>query len=140
MMSSYWEEAAYGEPPLADLERLDATHVFGWLQERFAVRGSKIDWSLALGKHSHWKINDDEQMVELVGREIGLRLQSGAVVEHVGDGLSPFGVRFGGTDAPGVVGALLEIPEHHYFVAEDRSWIVVTTTEGDLDVLEMAAR
>jgi hypothetical protein len=31
---------------------------------------------------------------------------------------------------------LLEIPEHHYFVAGDRSWIVVVATEGDLDILD----
>jgi hypothetical protein len=32
--------------------------------------------------------------------------------------------------------ALLEIPEHHYFVAKDRSWIVVVTTEGNVDVVD----
>jgi hypothetical protein len=38
--------------------------------------------------------------------------------------------------APSVVTELLEIPEHHYFLAEDRSWIVVVTTEGDLDIVD----
>ncbi|GAB2613747.1 hypothetical protein GCM10027269_82780 [Kribbella endophytica] len=37
---------------------------------------------------------------------------------------------------PVVTAALLEIPEHHYFVAEDRGWVVVVSTEGDLDVVD----
>jgi hypothetical protein len=35
-----------------------------------------------------------------------------------------------------VIAALLAIPEHHYFVAEDRRWVVVVSLEGDLDVVD----
>jgi hypothetical protein len=68
--------------------------------------------------------------------EIRRRVNADSAVDHVGDGLSPFGVRFAGVDAGSVAGALLEIPEHHYFVAADRSWLVVVTTEGDLDIVD----
>lgn len=58
------------------------------------------------------------------------------VVEHAGDELSPYRVCFTDVNAPAIVAALLEIPEHHYFVAEDGSWIAVVTVEGDLDVVD----
>jgi hypothetical protein len=54
----------------------------------------------------------------------------------VGDGLSPYGVFLAGDAVPEITALLLEIPEHHYFVAGDRSWIVVVATEGDLDILD----
>ncbi|WP_204052490.1 hypothetical protein [Microbispora siamensis] len=72
----------------------------------------------------------------MASREVCQHIHPGSVVEHVGDGLSPYGVRFTSDNAHSVVAALLEIPEHHYFVAEDRSWIVVVTMEGDLDVVD----
>jgi hypothetical protein len=33
-----------------------------------------------------------------------------------------------------VLDPLLEIPEHHYFVAEDRTWCAVFRMEGDVDL------
>ena len=136
MTSSYWEEVVYAEPPLVDLERGDSSVVFAWLHKHLPIRGSKIDWSRAQDRHSHWKLGNDEQLESMTISEISQRVHPDSAVEHVGDGLSPFGVRFGGVDANSVAGALLEIPEHHYFVAADRSWLVVVTTEGDLDVLD----
>jgi hypothetical protein len=57
--------------------------------------------------------------------EICERLSSGGSVVHAGDSLSPVAVTFDATGAAEIVAALLEIPEHHYFVAGDRSWAVV---------------
>jgi hypothetical protein len=71
-----------------------------------------------------------------VSAEVCRRVRPGSIVEHVGDGLSPYGVGFGADNAASVVAALLEIPEHHYFLAGDRSWIVVVTFEGDLDTVD----
>ena len=84
----------------------------------------------------HWKITDDMQLVPMASREVCQRIRPGSVAEHVGDGLSPYGVRFTDDNAFSVVAVLLEIPEHRYFLAEDRSWIVVVTLEGDLDVVD----
>jgi hypothetical protein len=33
------------------------------------------------------------------------------------------------------MGALLQIPEHHYFVPEDRAWCGVFRVEGDVDLM-----
>jgi hypothetical protein len=136
MTGNYWEDEVYGAPPLDGLERCDESVVFDWLSLHFPVTGDKIDWDRVPGRHRHWRIEDDARLVEMASSEVSTRLLPDSVVEHVGDGLSPYGVRFTGAIAPSVLGELLEIPEHHYFVAEDRSWIVVVATEGDLDVVD----
>jgi hypothetical protein len=136
MNSNYWESTVYEATPLGDLERCDASSVFDWLGLHFPVDGSKIDWHRVHGRHSHYRVTDDAQLVSLVSREVSSRLLPGSVVEHVGDGLSPFGVRFTADNALSVVAGLLEIPEHHYFLAGDRSWIVVVATEGDVDIVD----
>ncbi|EIF00537.1 hypothetical protein SacglDRAFT_03689 [Saccharomonospora glauca K62] len=99
----------------------------------------KIDWSRVVGRHQHWRIDDERLLAESASREIRARIKSGSVVEHVGDGLSPYGVRFTESEVDSVTVALLEVPEHHYFLAEDRSWVVVVSFEGDLDVLDRAS-
>ena len=121
---------------MAHLERRDGSVVFEWLHGHLPVGQVKIEWTKIQGSHTNWKVADDEQLGAMALREISKRIKPGSMVEHAGDGLSPFGVRFGEVGASAIVGALLEIPEHHYFLAEDRSWLVVVTSEGDLDVLD----
>ena len=136
MAGNYWEETAYAASPLRELDRSDMSVAFNWLDLHFPVDGSKIAWRRVQGKHAHWNADDAVELVSIACREVCQRIRAGLVVEHVGDGLSPYGVRFAVDNAPSVVVALLEIPEHHYFIAEDRSWIVVVTTEGDVDVVD----
>ncbi|MBT2445693.1 hypothetical protein J7F03_01040 [Streptomyces sp. ISL-43] len=136
MTENYWADTVYGAPPLEGLERCDASVVFDWLDLRFPVAGSKIDWSRVQGQHAHWSVSDEVQLAEMTVREVALRTLPDSTVDHVGDGLSPYGVRFSEAVCAPVVAELLEIPEHHYFLAVDRSWIVVVTTEGDLDVVD----
>jgi hypothetical protein len=49
-------------------------------------------------------------------------------------------VTFDAVAAEEIVAALLEVPEHHYFVAGDRSWLVVVSFEGDVDVVDRDER
>lgn len=136
MTEDYWSSVVYGTPPLEGLERSDDSAAFGWMSRKLPVIGSKIDWSRALGTHSHRHIDDDVQLAEIAVEEVCRRALPGTPVEHVGDGLSPYGVRFTAATCASVVAELLEIPEHHYFLAVDRSWIVVVTSEGDLDTVD----
>ncbi|MCP9959051.1 hypothetical protein [Streptomyces sudanensis] len=110
--------------------------MFDWLELHFPFAGGKIDWRHVGGRHRHWKIDDEQLLAASASKEICARIRPGSVVEHVGDGLSPYGVRFTGDEAASVTAALLEVPEHHYFLAEDRAWIVAVSFEGDLDVLD----
>jgi len=136
MTSNYWVDTVYAEPPLSGLTRTDMSAAFSWLELHFLLNGTKIDWQRARGKHAHWRVDDGVQLMAMAMSEVLRRISPGSEVEHIGDGLSPFGVSFTDNDSESIVGALLEIPEHHYFVAGDRAWIVVVTTEGDLDVMD----
>ncbi|WP_159024692.1 hypothetical protein [Streptomyces sp. CB02613] len=136
MAGDYWEDAVYSVPPLALSDRIDATVVFDWIEANFSFDGGKIDWRLVSEGHAHWRIDDERMMAEKVIGEIRERISAGSAVEHAGDGLSSYGVRYSADDAASITNALLEIPEHHYFLAEDRAWIMVVSTEGDLDVLD----
>jgi hypothetical protein len=137
MTGDYWQETVYAVPPLRSLDRSDESAVWDWLDLHFPFCGTKIDWRRPIpGKHMHWETDDDVQLTSMASRQICQRIRPRSAVEHAGDGLSPYGVRFTSDNAHSVVTALLELPEHHYFLAEDRSWIVVVTMEGDLDVVD----
>lgn len=136
MSASFWQTEVYGVAPLANLDRTDTDEVFRWLEGALPTRDSKIDWSSVRGAHSHRHFEDD---VELAREAVGVILRLTVDlpgVEHVGDSLSPWGVRFTGVDVPAIVTALLEVPEHHYFLGSGRTWLVVVSFEGDLDVVE----
>jgi hypothetical protein len=133
---NYWDATVYATAPLCALDRSDESVTFDRLRLHFPVLGTKIDWQRVSGDHVHRRISDDVQLASVVSAEVCRRVCPGSIVEHVGDGLSPYGVRFGADNAASVVAALLEIPEHHYFLAGDRSWIVVVTFEGDLDTVD----
>lgn len=126
----YWQDEIYTAEPLAHLARRDQEVVFDWLMETLPVQGSRIVWAEVQGTHSHRPAAADAVS------EICNRTRSDVGVIHVGDSISPFGVRFTTSDAPGAVAALLEIPEHHYFLAEDGSWMAAVSFEGDLDIVD----
>lgn len=139
MSDDYWKNEVFSAPPLATLRKTSASDVFDWLELHLPFTGGKIDWRRVAGMHKHWRIGDEQLLAASASREICARIRPGSAVEHVGDGLSPYGVRFIEGEAVSVTAALLEVPEHHYFLAEDRGWIVVVSFEGDLDVLDRAA-
>ncbi|MFI6852760.1 hypothetical protein [Streptomyces sp. NPDC050416] len=136
MSGDYWEEEVFSVPPLAALKKTSASDVFDWLELHLPFVGGKIDWRRVDGRHSHWKFDDEQLLVASASREICARTRPGSVVEHVGDGISPYCVHFSEGQAASVTAALLEVPEHHYFLAGNRAWIMVVSFEGDLDVLD----
>jgi hypothetical protein len=136
LTDNYWASVVYVEPPLDQLERCDERALVEWVSRTFPFRGSKIDWERAPGRHLTWTIADGAELMSRTAQEVHRRIPPGSAVEHVGDALSPWAARFGGPDVAPVVEALLEIPEHHYFVDIGRAWLVVVSTEGDLDVVD----
>jgi hypothetical protein len=131
---SYWEQTVYAVSSLVALERIDDSDGFTWLSRRFEPIGAKIAWSQINGRHEHQSFVDPVDLTAAAVREIGRRAHGETAIEHLGDGASPYGVRFVGSAASTVVAPLLEIPEHHYFLAADQSWVIVASSEGDLDV------
>lgn len=138
MSEDYWESEVYGTGSLAGLERVDMREIFDWLETHLPIKGSKIDWAVVQGAHSHRHFVDETELAHAATSAVLRRIDEDSRVEHVGDGVSPFGTRFKGEGADLMMKELLEIPEHHYFVDERRSWIVVVSSEGDLDILDLA--
>jgi hypothetical protein len=135
VQGNYWD-CHYAEAPLDAVEVCDDRAVLDWVAARFPVVGSQVAWSQVTQGHTGRHVADDAELAALATAEVVRLARSGHAVEHAGDALSPYGVRFGAADVPWVLPALLEIPEHHYFAAADRSWLVVVTMEGDLDVVD----
>lgn len=136
MPENFWETEVYGVEPISELERIDAGEVFSWVESTMPSAGSRVDWSSVSGAHAHRHLPDAGELARATSQEIVRRTDGGSRVEHVGDGLSPVGVRFGRGDVAAIVKALLEVPEHHYFLDADRSWLVVVSFEGHLDVVD----
>lgn len=136
MPGDYWQDEVFSVPPLAALEKTSASEVFDWMQLHLPFAGGRIDWGRARGNHRHRTIGDEQVLTAATAAEISARTEPGIAVEHVGDALSPYGVRFCGVGVGAITAALLEVPEHHYFLAEDRAWIVAVSFEGELDILD----
>ncbi len=132
---NYWSRTVYAEPPLRDLDKIEDALIFSWLSDTFPVLGSKIDWAGAAGRHSHRRLTDDSEL-GLARAEVCTRISRSGPAIHVGDGLSPTGVYIPPECSEAVVAALLSIPEHHYFVDVNHTWIVVVSLEGDVDTLD----
>lgn len=130
--TNYWV-TVYAESPLNELEPLDGDTVLDWLSREVPFIGSKIDWHRLSDSRRHWSASS-ANVLTVVSAEFLAALPALDQVDHVGDSLSPFEVRIEGAQLASTIPALLSIPEHHYFVAVDRSWIAAFTMEGDIDL------
>jgi hypothetical protein len=130
--NNYWL-TVYAEPPLDRLERLPDDAVFAWLNREMPHVGSQIDWTRFSDSRRHWFASSADELPAVLD-EFLAALPAGDHVDHGGDALSPFDVRIEGAEFASVVQALLAIPEHHYFVAADRSWVAAFTMDGNVDL------
>jgi hypothetical protein len=130
--TSYWA-VIYDEPPLNLLERVDGSETEAWINGRLPFVGTGVDWGRVVGSHRHWFAESDDELSSVVVEFLSVVRDRGDVT-HVGDALSPFAVRITSDELGDALPALLEIPEHHYLVSDDRTWCGVFRTEGDVDL------
>lgn len=133
-MSTYWTSFYDGDRRLRDLQRLEPGVVFDWLNANFRAIGTAVDWWRVIGEHTHWVAKSDGELAGVVSEFLAAVPGDGAVL-HEGDSLSPFPVSIEPGELASAIAALLEIPEHHYFVDEQRRWVGVFRTEGDVDLV-----
>jgi hypothetical protein len=131
--ANYWAEI-YGQPPLSALERVDGSECEAWISNRLPFVGTGVDWSRVTGSPRHWFAESDDAMSAVVADFVSAVRDRGAVI-HVGDSLSPFAVRVTPEKLADVLPVLLEIPEHHYLVSDDRTWCGVFRFEGQVDLV-----
>jgi hypothetical protein len=132
-----WADELYGEHPLDGLERRACEPVFEWMMANLPSTGSRIDWSRVVGDHCHWRVAGSSlEEVRSVADEAFSKVPQEGRVIHAGDSISRFAVTFDAQNYRDVVPALIEIPEHHYFLSEPaRDWLLAWTFEGDVDLL-----
>lgn len=135
--TSYWTEV-YEQSPLRDLERVDSRPVERWINEHLPFVGTAVDWTRVGGSQRHWFAASDDDRPGVV-IELLAELPASDGVVHVGDSLSPYAVRIVNEQLADALAALLEIPEHHYLVADDRTWCAVFRAEGDVDLALLGA-
>lgn len=131
--TNYWTEE-YEQPPLNLVERVDGRDVEAWVNQHLPFVGTGVDWSRVSGSHRHWLPKSADQATAVVV-EFLAALPGFADVVHVGDSLSPYSVRIPREQLAQLLVALLAIPEHHYFVADDRAWCGVFGMRGDVDLV-----
>ncbi|MEK7425555.1 MAG: hypothetical protein AAB131_17140 [Actinomycetota bacterium] len=136
--TSIWAEH-YEAPPLNGLERVEGRETEDWLNHHLPFVGSAVEWSRVRGDHRHWFAAANDDMTAVVVDFLAAVAGFASGVVHVGDSLSPVSVRIAPGQLGDVLDALLEIPEHHYFVAEDRTWCGVFRMEGDVDLALLGA-
>jgi hypothetical protein len=110
------------------------------LQRAFPFEGSKIDWTKVrghVGGANHAKSDAAfrdffaARMKELGGAEAAFYLNDNLIDCVVRGSLFAFALH---------LEAILSMPAHHYFVAQDFSWCMTQTMEGDFDFGLSAAR
>lgn len=130
--TSCWGEV-YEQPSLDGLERVDGRPVEEWVNRHLPFVGTAVDWSRVRATRRHWLVDSEDDLPAVVNDLFAALPVSDGVV-HVGDSLSPCAVRIPQGQLRNVLPRLLEVPEHHYLVADDGTWCAVFRLEGDVDL------
>lgn len=112
----------------------DSAEYFSKLAACYPVLGSKIQWSKVPSSIEQSEPLDDLQekaFSDFFGRMITLHKLSGPAI-YMGDSAVNFALLSSVEEFSRKLSVLLQIPQHHYFVARDFSWCIVFSLEGDM--------
>lgn len=109
-----------------------ADEIFSRMLERYPVSGSKIDWARVEGSVEEVESNLDlqSQRFERFFRDVISRFGLKGEVVYVGDSLTDFSLCGSSDGFGGLVGAIFEVPQHHYFLGRDLGWCMCFSMEG----------
>ena len=122
------------------LVEADSARHFSRLAQCYPVAGSKIRWSHLPGSIERHENAADRQLAagcDFFGEMVALHGLTGQAV-HIGDSAVEFALLASVGEFSRHLGALLSIPQHHYFVAADYSWCMVLGMEGGMSFGRMA--
>jgi hypothetical protein len=135
---SYWDRQvrralapALGRGELRIVDDADA--LFGRLQSAYPVQGTKIDWSEVPGSFSLNSQGSKQADFEEFFRENAPRMGLDTPAYYLSDSALSFAIAGSVRCIDQELRAILDNPEHHYFTAEDFSWCMALTMEGDMD-------
>ncbi|BEV01942.1 hypothetical protein [Novosphingobium olei] len=103
------------------------------LEQSFPFAGAKIDWSLTRG---HLAVSAGAR--SLVGfsaffEDRRTALGNDQPAFYLSEGPIDFALRASLITFQRHLRSIVSVPAHHYFVAEDFSWCIVYSMEGDID-------
>jgi hypothetical protein len=114
---------------------LDAKKYVDFINSNFLFLGNRIDFE-KLKSVRHCRPNKDSffdetsSFIELIIKENNLNLE-GEVI-YLGDNLTEQAYEFKLKNLIKLLPAFLEIPQHHYFINDDK-WCLVISFENDID-------
>jgi len=111
-----------------------ADEVFTRVMERYPVHGSKIDWARVEGsvEEQEWNLDLHSQSFERFFRYAVSRFGLSGEVVYVGDDLTDFALSGSIEAFEGLLGAIFEVPHHHYFLGDDLDWCMCFSMEGSM--------
>jgi len=103
------------------------------LSDLYPVEGAKIDWDRVPGA-----VGRADEAGEVAGfiaffDEIFHRFGLTGRVRYAGDSGTDIALEGTVEAMRRALPALLEVPQHHYFVSPDHTWALCLTMEGDMD-------
>ncbi|MDQ0473540.1 hypothetical protein [Labrys wisconsinensis] len=112
----------------------ESIDVFSGLAKLYPTMGSKIDWNRVPRAVERVEGDISLQAMRFVTffDEMCSRFELSGPVLYVGDSATEFALE-GAMDAMRrILGALIEIPQHHYFIGPNYLWCISMTMEGDM--------
>ena len=137
-MSGYQDEIRQALKPELDAGHLrelgHAADMFALLTKTYPAIGSKIDWKRIPGAIE--RIETDQfvqsaRFAEFFDEMCALFALKDPVI-YVGDSATDFSLAGSISSIRRILPMLLQIPQHHYFVGPNGSWVMCMTMEGDM--------
>lgn len=112
----------------------DSSNYFTRLADEFPTVGSRIDWTKVSNSWvevANTQSDEVTQFVNFFNAAVDRYKLAGQVI-CMGDSATQIAMIFPVDLLRKKLDEILSIPQHHYFVAEDFSWCLVFTFEGDM--------
>jgi len=112
----------------------DAADVLRLLSKAYPTSGSKIDWRRvpgAIESNEEDESRQIEQFAEFFDK-MQLRFSLAGPVLYAGDSVTDFALEGSFEAIRRALPEIVEIPQHHYFIGPNCSWVLCMTMEGDM--------
>ena len=111
----------------------EVDELFGRLETAFPVEGTKIDWAEVPGSSYLFSQGGQREDFERFFHQNAPRMGLDTPAYYVSDAALSFAIAGNVRSMGRCLPAILDNPQHHYFVARDFSWCMALTMEGDMN-------
>jgi hypothetical protein len=111
----------------------EVEELFGRLETVFPVEGTKIDWSEVPGSFHLFSRGAQQEDFERFFQAHVAKMGLDTPAYYLSDAALSFAIAGDVRSIGQCLHAILDNPQHHYFIAKDFSWCMALTMEGDMD-------